>query len=239
MAASLNRCIRVVSGRKVFSGSGALAKIRQPSNLNVGNSARLSTFKKQENKFNSMLLNVGEITAARVCPAEIGWQLAAETASHHDLVDTIYMSGLTAFGSGMGVVAGGTLFYLAKKIIAPQLNKTFKTNFTIPTKEKEIIGTATIYGSATTISSAVIKPAIDILQSLNYTPLGTSLVTGLICGVAFNEVVKHISRPLVSSRYPEEVKKTSNITDKQVACGMYMLTFLRVERAISSEVIPL
>ena len=53
--------------------------------------------------------------------------------------------------------------------------------------------------------------------------------------------------PIPQMRYEEinppekkpEVKKTSNITDKQVACGMYMLTFLRVERAISSEVIPL
>tara|TARA_Y100001968_G_scaffold155121_1_gene141691 strand:+ start:1068 stop:1802 length:735 start_codon:yes stop_codon:yes gene_type:complete len=240
VARSKARSIRVVSGQKGFPGPGALAKIRQPLTLSVGNSALLSTSNQNNKKeFNSTLLNALEITAARVCPSDIGWQLGAETAIHLGLADTIYMSGLPAFGSGVGVVAGGTLFYLAKKIIAPQLNETFKTNFTIPTNEKEIIGNAAIYGMAATISGTVMKPAIDILQSLNYTPLGTSLVTGLICGVAFNEVVKHISRPLVSSRYPEEVKKISNITDKHVACGMYMSAFLRVQRPILPEAIPL
>ncbi len=233
------RSIRALSVINNFSGPTTLAQNRQPLKLS-SQRASLSTSKPNNKKeFNSTLMNALEITAARVCPADIGWQAGAEIAIHHGLVDTVYMSGLTAIGSGVGVVAGGTLFYLAKKIIAPQLNETFKTTFTIPTNEKEIIGNAAIYGIAATTSGAVMKPAIDILQSLNYTPLGTSLVTGLICGVAFNEVVKHISRPLVSSRYPEEVKKISNITDKHVACGMYMITFLRVERVISPEAMTL
>jgi len=118
-----------------------------------------------------------EVTVSKIFPAGFGWQTASIYA---DSVlglpaDSMAFALTTGVGDGLGVVAGHTLFYGAKKAITgnPRINLT------------QELQTGTWLGCAAFCSGTAWQPLVNALQGANLSFNEVFVGTWLGCGTAF------------------------------------------------------
>lgn len=117
-----------------------------------------------------------EVALSKLFPGGFGWQFAGNIADGCGLAaNSAGFALVTGFGDAVGVAAGHTGWYVAKKFIFPHQD--------ISIKDQAAAGA--LLGSAAMISGTIWQPCVNLCGTLGLHFGGTFLTTGAVCGTGF------------------------------------------------------
>ena len=187
-----------------------------PSSYTPENESRVE--EKVEESLSSTMMNrfkiTAEVTVSKIFPAGFGWQSSSILASSYLGYgsDTLGFALTTGVGDGVGVFAGHSLYYLAKKNIitdGSSINMDRETQ------------TGLLLGSAAFCSGTAWQPIVNTLQAADLSFVQVFAGTWVGCATAFYLGLRG-ARTLLSGRFAHIHKPTyeNSMTDKSLSAAI-------------------